>query len=854
MPRKKFIILMSLLMSLTVWLIFSWPLPRHISDGIPLSSTNIEKGSMRYMIPGDHLQLRYFYWLFNDMLHGHTPFFQNIYEFNLGDDGARFRVGNYNVPFSFIYAFWALFGNSSFAWNMMGLTLIWITSLLTWILARRFTDDNRIAAVAALISITLPYRWMNLFGGSPMGMAMTWVPLLFLGCDMAVRDRSIKGGLLMALALIGTFYTDTHIFFFTGLFLPLWGVIGLLRSDLSELRERRTWFRIILAVMPIAITCVLLLLRGWMLKQSHLGGTAVDGGRAISEVAIFTATPMGLIQWQACGKQAHIYLGWLLPALLLGGSLVSLLAARRKPHRIALIVAGLLILHAVGIVILAVGVYGPFHGKLYELFRDYIPGYSMMRQPGKIFSLLPTILAMAAAVVLTLIKAIPRISAKTFSVMLALAAAGIIFEYGSQVRITICLLEREQPAYAAIRADADRSDGEARAMIIPFWPGDSAWGSVYQYYVSLYHIKMINGYSPVVPKSYVTDIYEKLGRSNIGVLPDDLLDNLLQRNIRYIVLHENAFPEQVSPFPVGFTLKRLLNHPRLTLLKHAQHIWSFRIEKTARPKEPLLSDWQTFFPAREWEFENCATAGHPIITNDAAVSGGRYLILDNPAQCATSRLFRVWQAPQSRLSIRARGQGGALLVELQQTNGVSLDSRELTINATNWQWYAVALTNLPERTLCAPVFKALDGSIQLDVMQYNAGSWNPPKEGEALRLAPGIFFHAGHLTDDMRSVKLRRDSEPDDYIFYGICLPLPKGRYSITMEYSSPAFPGTKLGEISVKARSVSADPVAVIAGEKAVINFDQTANLPLRFNFKYTRNHDLTITGILLTRQAEKF
>jgi len=850
-------------MTVAVWLVFSWPLPQHISDGIPMSSTNIEKDSMRYMIPGDHLQLHYFYWLFNDMLHGNTPLYHNLYEFNLGDDAARYRIGNYNVPFSFIYAFWALFGNSSFAWNMMGITLIWLTGWLTWILARRFTNDDRIAALAALVSITLPYRWMNLFGGSPMGMAMTWVPLLYLGVDMAIRDRSLKGGLIAGLTLIGIFYTDTHIFFFAGLFMPLWGIVALLRSDLSSLKQRKTWLKISLAMLPILIAAMLMLARGMAVKQSHIGTSTVSDGRSTSVVAIFTATPAGLIQWQACGKQAHIYLGWTIPILITIGLIAATIFfaittfKNRKSNlssdnsekqtktasTIKLTVLILFALHATAIIILAVGSYGPFEGRLFALFRDHIPGYSMMRQPGKIFSLLPTILALTLTALFTITKTYRRFSQRILTAIIAVAAAAIFIEYACQVRITICLLDREQPAYAAIRADADKTDGEARAMIIPFWPGDSAWASIYQYYVSLYHIKMINGYSPIVPKSYVEEIYELLGRSNIGVLPDFLLDNLLQRNIRYILLHENAFPEQVSPFPVGFTLKRLLNHPRLTLLKHAEHIWSFRIEKEPTEKAETLTEWKTFFPTMEWEFENGGTAGSPERLHETTASGGTSLMLENPGQCVTSRIFRAWIAPQSRLSIRARG-NGTLQTQLTATNTAA---ETTAIKSTDWKWYDVSMKALPERTLCQPVISLTNGKVELDVMQYLAGEWHTMNPGEELTLPAALFFHAGHITDNYSSVKIRRNCEPDDYIFYGPNLPLPTGRYQIQMDYTSDAEPGTKLGTVSALARQIESSPADVIAGSPAILEFEQTLNLPLRFNFKFTRNADLTIHKITI-------
>ena len=837
-------------MTAIVWLVFSWPLPKYMSDGIPVSSTNIEKDSMRYMIPGDHLQLHYFYWLFDDMLHGNTPLYQNHYEFNLGDDEARRRVGNYNVPFSFIYSFWALFGNSSFAWNMMGISVIWLTCYLTWILARRFTNDDKIAAMAALIAITFPYRWMNLFGGSPMGLAMTWVPMLYLGVDMAIRDRSLKGGIMAAITLIGIFYTDTHIFFFAGLFMPLWGIIALLRSNLPELKLRKTWIKLFAAITPIMIATVLMVLRGMAFKQSKLGSSTMAGGREGSEISIFTATPAGLIQWQAYGKQAHIYLGWVIPILILVGIILALyITYTKRQDRTSLIsvtLLGLLVVHTVAIIILAVGSYGPFDGKIFEFFQNHIPIYKMMRQPGKIFALLPTILALAVTVLFSIVATCRRWSPRIITTAMVIAAVAIFVEYASQVRITICLLDREQPAYEAVRIDADKTDGDARAMIIPFWPGDSSWGSIYQYYVSLYHIKMINGYSPVVPKSYVKDIYGLFGRSNIGVLPDFLLDNLLQRNIRYILLHENAFPEQVSPFPVGFTLKRLLNHPRLTLLKHSEHIWSFRIENSPTLRNDIVPEWKSFFPTLEWEFENGTISGGSTIKHEPTASGGTSLLLDNPTQYVTSRMFRAWTAPQSRLHIRARGYGRLQTKLILLASSVT---KTTNINSEKWQWYDVSLGNLPERTLCEPSLSVINGSVELDVMQYISGEWVPPRLGETLTLPAAIFFHAGHIMDDFASVKIRRNCEPDDFIFYGPKLPLPIGKYMLQMEYSSQAKPQTNLGTMSVRSRQIKSQSVEVLAGKPATITFEQTLNLPARFNFKFSRNADLIIKQVTIER-----
>ncbi len=46
---------LALLISLVVWILFSWPLALHLQTAIPSSSRNIEVGQTRAMIPGDHI-------------------------------------------------------------------------------------------------------------------------------------------------------------------------------------------------------------------------------------------------------------------------------------------------------------------------------------------------------------------------------------------------------------------------------------------------------------------------------------------------------------------------------------------------------------------------------------------------------------------------------------------------------------------------------------------------------------------------------------------------------------------------------------------------------------------------------
>ena len=70
-------------------------------------------------------------------------------------------------------------------------------------------------------------------------------------------------------------------------------------------------------------------------------------------------------------------------------------------------------------------------------------------------------------------------------------------------------------------------------MAIPLWPGDSAWSSLYQYYGSMYRIRMLNGYHPVIPSRYVEDIFTTFSSANRGYLDDGQL-NALQNEVSVI--------------------------------------------------------------------------------------------------------------------------------------------------------------------------------------------------------------------------------------------------------------------------------------------------------------------------------
>ncbi|MBN1556620.1 MAG: hypothetical protein JW951_00580, partial [Lentisphaerae bacterium] len=308
-PGRRVVI--ALLVTLFVWLVFTWPLPRFVATGIPSSDRNVEKYHRREMISGDHLQLLYHFWLAADMLRGETPVFYNLYEFNTGNDAERYRPEPYYMPFSLLYAAAAPLGGQAFGWNAAGWVALFLTFWLTWLLVRRYVRREGPALLGAVLGFMLPYRWITLLTGSPTGFGMALVPALFLGLDRAVRDGKPGGGLLAGVALLCAYGSDLHTFYFAALAAPGWCVLAWLagRRDAAAGDEAMPCCgRLAAALAPAAAGGAA---AAWLgeLAQGGFAGTDMEGGRSLDAVARFSPEPAGLVSWANLGVSNHVFFG-----------------------------------------------------------------------------------------------------------------------------------------------------------------------------------------------------------------------------------------------------------------------------------------------------------------------------------------------------------------------------------------------------------------------------------------------------------------------------------------------------------------------------------------------------------------
>lgn len=841
----------SFVVTVCVWIAFTWPLPTLLKKGIPHTAMSPPNQRVVYMVPGDHLQLLYHFWLAGDMIRGGTPPFRNLYEFNIGDDQATRRVGPYYFPFSFLYWAGESLGGRAFGWNVTGFLTLWLAYLLTCLLARRYTPSDMVAFFAALPGIAMPVYWINLLGGSPFGFALMWCPAMLLGLDLAIRDGHVGGGFLAGLSLLFASWTDSHVFFFCALMAPAWSCVVFLQRE-----QFKPWGNtirdLVVALLPAGILAGSALFINRLFMSQSATDLMTRGGRLPQEAMLFSPQWRGLFQHLADGTSSQIYLGWCVMIGMAVAVALSLLSRSTRTRLLAremrstTITVFFLLAAVAGIALLALGPRGPEDGLAFRAARKLIPPYTMIRQPAKIFCLVPSLLAILTAVAWTQIRVF--VPARWVAVLLPLWALLLVTEYRYPLRPGVCLLDADQATYAAVAKDAVAHQVSPHALVIPLWPGDSHWTSLYQYYASLYRIRMVNGYHPFVSRDYMTNVFQRLESVNKGRVDEAQLAWLQAAGVDQIILHENAFPEKVSPFPVGDTLRRLLQNPRLRWLAQSNGVWAFRIEPPGLPPQEIhpAPRLPFLFPTRFWEVERLSTQGQGVVEDPDASSGLALRLTPASGRIETGS---VGAALDKRLMWLMRVRGAGTLVPGTVEAGTNSNGQAVKVNAPHWQWMTAPVDMRSSYAMLAASLAVTNGHVDVDLVVLAGGPWKPMAVGESVHLPAASFFHAGYTDPETLRVVLQPVRDPADIVFYGWRFPLEPGRYGLDMAYICAAPPGTVLGELVCDDRSGQVVVATVTAGAPATGIVARANNLPARIGFRYAGQAKVEIAELKLSR-----
>ena len=828
---------------LLLWGVLTWPLPRYAAQGIPRSVHAPAGEQPRSMVSGDHLQLLYHFWLLSDMVGGGTPWMYNLYEFNTGDDAERYRPGAYFAPFSWAFAVGERVAGRAVGWHLATFLSLFIAFWSSWRLARRYTDQEVVAWAVALMVVAFPYRWYNLLSGSPTGFGMAWTPLLMLGLDRAIRDGSWRGGWLAFVAMIFSGWAEKHVMFFNVLLIPGWGLVVWVGERPWRKGAWLISLRRCLAALPAVagVVCSYLYAN---LYTAHLGSSTMAKGRSAAEIIPFSPRLEGFWNRYVADISSQIFSGWVLPALVLLCLLVFLYrtVVRRDGQALSRVwlMLGLVVLGGM-VLMLATGPNGRGVGRdLFEAARSLLPPYRMIRQAAKVMLLMPGLLVPVLAVGLSLL---PRRTGWAL-----LAGLLVLVDVAVWARPGLCLLERSNQAYAAVAADAVSRQEVSRALVVPLWPGDSHYASVYEYYASLYRVRLANGYSPVVGRAYIDEFFGPYQTANQGSLSDEQLDDLTRRGLRYVILHEDLFPEKVSPFPVAVTLHRLRQHPRLELLAQDGATWAFRILDQAR-SDIRSAVTPAHYPARRWEAESVHRRGG-LTQEDPQASGGKSVLLRTAGDKVEFSLSRLAATEGLAWWICVRGEGA-----LQTTTYAAIADPVVatqSVKAAQWTWIQIPVRPVEPFGSVGLALRGGGGAVEVDRGLLADEGWpleTPP--GWSARLPAAELFHAGASDAEGNEVCFHPESEPNEIVLYGPRMPLSPGSYLLTMEFTTAAPVGTPLGILLAGpgSRSSVTNRAEVVAGQTVSVSWTQSGHELFYAGFQFARMAPLEVQAIRITR-----
>lgn len=582
-----------------IGLVFTFPLVLYMSQGFPVRVTDMpeELGKVYHrLIVGDHIQFYYYLWLFYDHLMNHTPLFKNPYEFSV--PGYPDSFVTYFFPLSLIFFLFSGFG-TIFSYNLLVILSFPLAGIALYLLAELSMEGGpggsgsqknigpvfAAGMVGSFVFTLYPYRMESVISGHPTGFVFFLVPLLFYFLELSFRRGSILYSACAGMCLVCMFLTELHFLYFSSLWSLVYiGFRVLAFPEPGEWKSRRTVFwgplrRFRFAVPYLVLAGMVVLLQMYVNeKYLALSKSKVGEGRSAVEVQAFSPEPADLLIRYNDNTSKYVYPGVIPPLLLLGLAAV-VLRKRKALVRDPRFRFGLFYLGSGAFFLLVM--FGPnLHAvPLYDLLSRALPRFNIIRQFAKVgvFSMMS--LSLLSGFMVFLLG--QRLRPRWFYPLAVFLLAGIMLDFHTVRNLKISI----PPSHVEID-DLVRNGVEGRTVLhLPLWPGDSAWSSKYQYFITRTRARMVNGYFPLVNREYFSDVFSVLEPMNLGVVGQGRYRLLRELGVKYVLLHADAFPGKVSPFPYWHSVDLLSRSPYLHLLRKDPVLFLFEVVDPAQVKD-----------------------------------------------------------------------------------------------------------------------------------------------------------------------------------------------------------------------------------------------------------------------------
>ncbi|MEA3369402.1 MAG: hypothetical protein U9Q24_03505, partial [Candidatus Ratteibacteria bacterium] len=492
------------------------------------------------------------------------------------------------LPLSIIFVIFSVFGGA-FAYNATVIISLTFSGLAMFLLARIYLKSDFPAFIAGLIYAASPFALAQLLGGHTNGFLWGIVPLAVFSLEKLFSEGELKFALLYFFCLFSFALIEYHFLyylsFFSLLFLPIKTVTSLARWKEDNFNLIK---RLMKAWAPIFLSLLLVFLFVVFLKNVELGVSIARKGRDLSEVRLYSPGIKDLFSRGNVDAEKNIYLGMVSLALAFLGFIFSSCRSASSTNQYEEKINRLFF--AGGLLISAILALGPSLNDFFPLYNfcyKFIPYFNYPRVPGRIIAISFLCLSVLAGNgVKEIIAFISRIRKEVFKkavlVIVGISLCfGIFLDCHSNSNAGICLFDKKNRIYEIIRENA----GDKKVLELPLWPGDTAWTSIYLYYVTLTQVKIINGYYPLVPQEYVDRIFYPLISLNLGDISQAQYEFLKKLGVKYIVMHEDAFPLKVSHFRSIYSVNRLKQSAYLKFVTREKLIWLFELRDKPVLKE-----------------------------------------------------------------------------------------------------------------------------------------------------------------------------------------------------------------------------------------------------------------------------
>ncbi|KIX14754.1 hypothetical protein X474_06325 [Dethiosulfatarculus sandiegensis] len=200
--------LIAMILSLLAGGVATWPLTPDFFSAIPYAKTPIPDYERVPLMPGDHLQTYYWFWLFSDNLTGDSALLTNPYEFNAFD--GPMSAGYANFPFSILY--WVLlFLGQAGAYNGLVMLSYILGGLAAFLLAKAWTKDNLTALIAGLVFAMAPFRSAHVVSGHLFAFVIFLLPLCLFFLERSLQKSSWWRGLAGGACLAAVSLMEGHV-------------------------------------------------------------------------------------------------------------------------------------------------------------------------------------------------------------------------------------------------------------------------------------------------------------------------------------------------------------------------------------------------------------------------------------------------------------------------------------------------------------------------------------------------------------------------------------------------------------------------------------------------------------------